>query len=134
MRDLGGRALRVHVSHEDLRPTRIAFGEVREPRPVGRPHGARAFAEHAIVRAVGIHDPERRIPPVVDLVDVPARVDDLLAVGRNLGISNLLEVEVVIDGQKRVGPLLLRAGEAGTGEREQQRDVKGERGASHRLS
>src|SRR5947207_8758058 len=72
--------------------------------------------------------------PVVDLVDVPARVDDLLAVGRNLGVSNLLEVEVVIDGQKGVGPLLLRAGEAGTGEREQQRDVKGERGASHRLS
>src|SRR3989449_9059092 len=44
----------------------------QDPCAVGGPAGAGAFHEEAILGAVGVHDPERRLPLVLDLVDVAA--------------------------------------------------------------
>jgi hypothetical protein len=70
-----------------------------------------------VVRAIRIHDPECRLPLVVDLVHPAARIDDLRAVGRDLGIGDLFPIEVVIDGQERVGGDFLGAGQARPDER-----------------
>src|SRR2546422_11750622 len=44
----------------------------QDPCAVGGPAGAGAFHEEAILGAVGVHDPERRLPLVLDLVHVAA--------------------------------------------------------------
>src|SRR5207237_4209740 len=82
---------------------RLTVGEVRDPRAVGRPPRARALYDETVARAVGVHDPQTRIPAVFDLVHPAARVQDLSAVGRRLRVGDLFPVEIVVDGEERVG-------------------------------
>ena len=111
-RDLGRGAFRIHPADKDLRPLRLTVGEVGDPRAVGRPARTRTLHEKTIARAVGVHDPERRIPAVLDLVHPAARVDDLRARRRDLRIGDLFPVEVVVDGKQRVGCGFLTRGYA----------------------
>src|ERR1051326_1979892 len=128
--DLRCSAFGIHVPHEDLRAARLALGDISEACPVRRPHRTRAFAEHSVVRAIRVHEPERGVPAVLDLVHIATGVDDLFAVGRNLWITDLLVVEVMIDREQCVGaPLLGTASRRGAEyEEEGERKV-----SSHRL-
>ena len=114
-RDLGRGAFRVHPANEDLRALGLAIGEVEDAPAVGGPARVRSLHQEAVVRAVGAHDPERRLPLVLDLVHPAARVNDLGAVGRDPRIGDLLPVEVVIDGEQGVGSGLLSGGGDGDG-------------------
>src|SRR6185295_20078851 len=77
-------ALGVHPTDEDLCARRLALPYERDPCSIGRPPRVGALREEPIARAVGIHDPKRRLPAIVHLVDRPAAVDDLLPVRRDL--------------------------------------------------
>ena len=110
MGDLRGRAFGVHPAHEQLRALGLAVGEIQDPRAVRRPAGARAFPQSAVLGAVGVHHPERRLPLVLELVHVAPGVDDLRPVGRELRVGDLLPVEVMLDGEERVGRGFLSRG------------------------
>ena len=97
----------LHVANEQLRAARLTVIEKREARSVGRPARVGSFAEKPVARAIGIHDPERRVPAILHLVHVAPRVHNLGAIGRDLGIGDLLVVEILLDGEERVGGLLL---------------------------
>ena len=124
-RHLGRGALGVHPAHEQLRPLGLAVGEIEDAGAVGGPAGVRALEEEAMVRAVGVHDPEGRLPLVVDLVHPAARVDDLRPVRGDLGVLHLLPVEVMVHREQRVGRGLLR----GRGQRERREQQRGKRQA-----
>jgi len=120
--DLRDRPLGIHPADEDLRPLGLTVGEIDDPRPVRGPAGARSLYEEALMRPVGVHDPQRRFPFVLQLVHPAAGVDDLRAVGRDLRVARLLPVEVMLDGEERVRRGLLRGdGNGGEQQREQQR-------------
>src|SRR5213592_593720 len=53
--------------------TWVPIGEKRDAGPVGRPAGIGALHQESVLRAVGIHDPQTRIPAVVDLVHPATR-------------------------------------------------------------
>ena len=125
-RDLRDRPLGIHPAHEDLRPLGLALGEIHDPRPVRRPAGTRSLDEEALMRAVRVHDPQRRLPLVFQLVHPAAGVHDLRAVGRDLRLARLLPIEVMRDGEERVRRGLLSGdGDRGEQQRKQQRGTHG---------
>ena len=107
-RHLRRRALGVHPAYEELHPARSAAIDVGDARTVWRPPRAAAFREEAILGPVRVHDPQLGVEPVLELVDVSTRVDDLRAVRRDLWIGDLLEVEELLDGEQGIGLPLLR--------------------------
>ena len=98
-RDLGDGAFRVHVADEDLRAARFGVGGVGDAIAGRRPARAAAAHEEAVLGAVGVHDPQRRLAPVGLLVDELARVDDLRSVRRNLWIGYRLVLEIHVERQ-----------------------------------
>ena len=125
-RDLRRRALGVHPANEELRAARIAFVEIGDARAVRRPPRPAALRQKSILRPVRAHDPQLGVEAIFELVDVPARVDDLRPVRRDLRIGDLLEVEVLLDGEERIGlPLLCQ-------ERRGRREQSDEQGGSRR--
>ncbi len=118
-RHLRRRSLRIHPAHEDLGALGLAVREVEDAGAVGRPACVRPLHEEAVMRPIRAHDPERRVPFVVDLVDPAARVHDLRSVGGDLRIGDLLPIEVMVDGEQRVGSGFL-GGRGQRGSRPQQ--------------
>ncbi len=106
-RDLRRRPFGLHPANEELRAAWIAALEIGDARAVGRPAGAAAFVEKAVLAPVRVHDPQLGVEAILELVDVSPRVDDLRAVGRDLRIRHLLEVEILLDGEERVGSVFL---------------------------
>src|SRR4030095_13414803 len=84
-----------------VRAARFAFREIRDARAIGRPRHVRTVHQMPAARSIGTHDPQRRLPSIVELVDPPAGVDDLLTVGRELRILHVLEVEILLEGNLR---------------------------------
>ena len=84
MADLGLGPLRVHPAHEDLGGAIPVRAHERDPLAVRRPHRTATVGQPPGPRAVGIHDVQLRHPAVLHPVDVPALVQDLAAVGRDL--------------------------------------------------
>lgn len=113
--DLAGGPLGVHPPDEDLAPAGLlGLGEIGDPGPVGRPDRARALHQESVPGSVGVDDPDRALPAIVDPVDPPAGVDHALAVGGDLRVPDSLEVEILAHGQEGVpGRLLGRPGGAG---------------------
>ena len=122
-RDLRGSALGIHPSDEQLRPLGLPVGQIEDARTVRRPARVAALDEEPVVRAVGVHDPQRRLPFVFDLVHPAARVHDLGAVGRDLGIGHLLPVEVMVHGEQGVGGRFLGGRPRSRHRQEQQRET-----------
>ena len=107
-RDLRHGAFGVHVADEDLRAARLALRGVGDAIAGRRPARAAAADEEAVLAAVGVHDPQRRLAAVGLLVDPAARVDDLRPVGRDLRIGDGLVFEIEIEGQAVGGRCLGR--------------------------
>ena len=110
MRDLRGGSIGIDPADKDLRAARLSIGDIENAFPVGRPAGVGAFGQKPMLAAIGIHDPERGIPAVLDLVGLLAGVDNARAIGRNLRVADALQVKVVIVGQTRGGRRLLGDG------------------------
>ena len=125
VRDLRGGPVGIDPADEDLRAARLSVGDIENALPVGRPARVRTLGQEAMLAAIGVHDPERGIPAVLDLVGLLAGVDNARAIGRNLRIADALEVEVVIVGQTRGGRGLL--GDGG----ESRQAYQGRRGESN---
>ena len=107
-RDLRGSTGRIHPAHEYLCARGVAVGEIADTGAVGRPPRRRPLDKKARVGAVGVHQPQRRLPLVLEAVHPTARVHDLLAVGGDLRVGDLLPVEVVIHREQGVGRGFLR--------------------------
>ncbi len=101
MSDLRRGTVGIDPADKDLRATRLSVGDVENALPIGRPARVRALGQEAVLAAIGIHDPQRGIPAVLDLVGLLAGVDDARAIGRDLRIAHALEIEVVIVGETR---------------------------------
>ena len=110
VRDLGGRSLGVHPAHPDLRTARLALRDVRDALAVRRPAYVGPLDERARVRAVRVHHPEGRFPPVVHLVDPPPSKDYLCGIRRKLRALNILPVEILFEGDAVYRLLLRRHG------------------------
>ena len=117
------RAFRIHPPHEDLRPP-VRLGDIADPGAVRRPARASAFDQETLLGAIPVHDPEGGIPAVLLLVHPATGKDDPGSVGRNLGVTDLLPVEIVLHGEQGVGGRFLRGEHAGParGHRERGRD------------
>ena len=98
--DLRGRTGGVDPAHKHLRPFRLALGHVQQPLPVRRPPRGGTLDEEAMFRAVALHHPGLRLPFVLDLVHMFARIDDARAVGRDLRIAHPFPVQVMLCGQQ----------------------------------
>src|SRR5450755_2221513 len=103
MRDLSGESIGIDPAHKDLRAARFSITDVKNSFAIGGPAGVRAFGEKPVLAAIDVHDPEGRIPAVFNLVGLLAGVNNTRAIGRNLGIADSLEVEVMIIGETRGG-------------------------------
>src|SRR6266850_2536786 len=103
--------------------------DVAPSAAIRRPAGVGTLHEEAIAGAVGVHDPQGRVPTVLDLVDPAPRVKDLRPVRRHLWIAHLLPVEIMVYGEQCVRGGFLRPRERGSEE-------QGEHGnqTSHRSS
>jgi hypothetical protein len=108
--DLRRRTIGIDPADKNLRTARFPIGDVENAFPVGRPSRVRAFGEEAMLPAIGVHDPERGIPAVLDSVGLLARVDNARAIGRDRGIAHALEVKVMIVGETRGGRGFLGVG------------------------
>ena len=97
--DRGDRALRVHPANEDLGAAGLARRREEDAGAVRRPLRAAAVQKAPLPGAVRVHDPQRRLAPVLELVDPAQRVDDLRAVGRDLRVGHRLHVEVLLEGE-----------------------------------
>ena len=88
----------VHPAHVELRAA-LGRRHVREARAVGRPaRRAELFgfgAQRSVVGAVGVHDPQIAARAVGHDVEARAHVDDAAAVGRDLRIVGVFELEHV---------------------------------------
>src|SRR5690606_38178119 len=73
------------------------------------------------------HDPERRLPPVIELVDPPTGEDDLLAVRGELRVLHILVVEVVGEGQ----PVARLLGREARRHDERDRSERGQQAGGH---
>src|SRR3989442_2434870 len=113
--DVCSSDLILYFAHEDLGPFGLAVREVQDARAVRGPARIRSLHEEPVVRSVGAHDPEVRVPLVVDLVDRASRVHDLRAVGGDLRIGNLLPVQVMVDREQGIRGDFLSAGGPGHG-------------------
>jgi len=78
---------------------RLARGDVRDAGAIPGPDRAAPLHEEAVARSVGVHHPELRLPPVVQLLDVAAEVDHLPTVAGKLRRADVLEVEVLGKGK-----------------------------------
>ena len=86
-----GRGLAgVHPAEVDL-----AVRGVREPVAVAGPAGRTASREAPVVGAIGVDDPEFAALPVLHDVHRGPHVDDLAAVGRDLRVGRVFELEDV---------------------------------------
>jgi len=84
-RHLAHGSLVVHPPDEDLGPAVPVRGQVGDPGAVRGPHRRRAPEELPVPASVHPHDPDGGVHPVVHLVHPSPRVQDLPAVGRELG-------------------------------------------------
>ena len=100
----------IHPAHVELR-TAIGRRHVREPRAIGRParraEALRLRTQRTVVSAVDVHDPQIAARAVRHDVEAGAHVDDAAAVGRDLHIVGVFELEHVERLQT------LRIGQAG---------------------
>ena len=99
MRYLCRRAIDVDPAHIDLGTLWLAFGKIQNTLAVGRPARSGTFDEESMVRSVAIHDPEFRLPLVIDLIDMLTRIHNVSAIRRNLCIVDALEIQIVIGGE-----------------------------------
>jgi hypothetical protein len=112
-RNLRGRALGIHPSHEQLPAFRLAFCEVQQPLAVGRPARRRSFDQKPMLRSIRVENPQRGLPFVLELVHVPARVNDARPVGRDLRVGHTLPIKIVLGGEERIRARLLGAQHGG---------------------
>jgi hypothetical protein len=95
-------ALRVHPPDVELRAPGLTFCQIRDPSPIGGPTRRRPVHQESVLGPVGVHDPDRGLEAVFQLVDVGSRVDDLLPIRGDLRIAHPLDIQVVSDGEERV--------------------------------
>src|SRR5581483_9794140 len=109
----------------DLRSLRLAVREVDDALSVGGPARVRSLDEEAMLRAVGVQDPDLGVPAVLDRVDVLPRVQQPPAVGRDLDVVDALPIEVVLGRQAGRAARFLRAerGRRGDGDRQRTREA-----------
>ena len=116
--ELRGLAAARHPQEPDLRAGRVAVvlgliagREKRDVASVRRPRRRAilvAAEQLALIAAVGIGDPDRRHPLVVGpLLELRLRVDDVRAVGRDLGAGDLDEIEQIVERRRAA---ILRTG------------------------
>ena len=110
--DLGSGAFGVHPSHEDLGPFGLTLRDEGDAIARGRPARGRSLRKEPVAAAVGVHDPQRGLALVVDLVDPAAGVDDLRAVRGELRLGDRLQIEIEVERQA-VGLRSLVAGVLG---------------------
>ena len=120
---LEGLEIRPLVAVVRAEAREVDVGQIEDACAVRRPARVAALDEEPVVRAVGVHDPQRRLPFVFDLVHPAARVHDLGAVGRDLGIGHLLPVEVMVHGEQGVGGRFLGGRPRSRHREEQQRET-----------
>ena len=89
------------------------------------------------MRAIGSHDPERALVAIQDLVHPAPRINYLRSVRRELRIGDPFEIEVMLDGEQRIGRFLLRddraARRAGNNQESGQQRAADKGGADHRI-
>jgi hypothetical protein len=93
-----GDLARVHPAHVQLRravPVRGKHDALAVRRPARRGVAVVARGERAVVRAVEAYDPQVRVPAVGHDVGELADVDHSPAVGRDLRVSRILDIEYI---------------------------------------
>ena len=83
-----------------------------------------------MLRSVGVDDPQLRVPLVLELVHVLARVDDARAVRRDLRVADPLPVELVLRRQQRRRSRFLRDQADASAGRHRRPALRRRRGAS----
>jgi hypothetical protein len=119
--------LGVHPPHVDLGPAVVVRGHEGDAGPVGRPAGRAPVDEEPLPSAVGVHDPELRVPAVAAGVHAAPGIEDPVSVRRDLHTAHPLPLQEAMDGEAVV-PVRGRALLGGEGGRDTDRQDRDEGG------